>query len=47
MKGNSAPADEKKQRAALTAAYRKADWARVITLTARGGGSARMVKRGS
>lgn len=39
--------EDKKQRATATAAYKAADWAFVIKMTARGGGSGRMVKRGS
>ena len=46
MKGNNITAEEKKYRASQTAANKAANWARVIKLTARGGGAARMVKRG-
>lgn len=46
MSKKAATAEDKKAREALTEAYKKADWAFVITCTPRGGGAGRMVKRG-
>lgn len=46
VKGSKATAEEKKAREGIAAAYKRADWAFVITTTPRGGGHGRMVKRG-
>lgn len=43
----AATTEDKKNKERQQAAYRRADWALVISCTARGGGAARMVKRGS
>lgn len=44
---SAATAEEKKRREAFTAAYKAAQWAFVIKMTATGGGAGRMVKRGA
>ena len=46
MKGHAATATDKEFREAQAKNYKAANWALVLKMTARGGGKARMVKRG-